>query len=101
MDNDEVIPASTFATVAMPIIQVGLKPVYVDIDLDTLNISVEELKKAITKRTKVIMPVHTLGMPADMNKINKIAKNKKILVFEDCCEAHGASIKRKKLEVLE
>ena len=44
-DNDEVIiPASTFATVAMPIIQVGLKPVYVDIDLDTLNISVEELK---------------------------------------------------------
>ena len=58
-DNDEVlIPASTFATVAMPIIQVGLKPVYVDIDLDTLNISVEELKKAITKRTKIIMPVH-------------------------------------------
>ena len=97
-DNDEVIiPASTFATVAMPIIQVGLKPVYVDIDLDTLNISVEELKKAITKRTKIIMPVHTLGMPADMNKINKIAKNKKILVFEDCCEAHGASIKKKKV----
>ena len=43
------------------------------------------------------MPVHTLGMPADMNKINKIAKNKKILVFEDCCEAHGASIKKKKV----
>ena len=52
-DNDEVIiPASTFATVAMPIIQVGLKPVYVDIDLDTLNISVEELKRRLQKEQK-------------------------------------------------
>ncbi len=97
-NNDEVIiPASTFATVAMPIIQIGLKPVYVDIDLDTLNLSIKDLKKAITKRTKIIMPVHTLGMPADMKEIIKIAKNKKILVFEDCCEAHGASIKQKKV----
>ncbi len=97
-NNDEVIiPASTFATVAMPIIQIGLKPVYVDIDLETLNLSIKELKKAITKKTKIIMPVHTLGMPADMKEIVKIAKNKKILIFEDCCEAHGASIEKKKV----
>ncbi len=96
-DDEVIIPASTFATVAMPIIQIGLKPVYVDIDLETLNLSIKELKKAITKRTKVIMPVHTLGMPADMKAIIKIAKNKKILVFEDCCEAHGASIDKKKV----
>lgn len=97
-NNDEVIiPAATFATVPMPIIQIGLKPVYVDIDLETLNLNIQELKKAITKRTKIIMPVHTLGMPAHMEEIMKIAKNKKILVFEDCCEAHGASIKNKKV----
>ena len=97
-NNDEVIiPASTFATVAMPIIQIGLKPVYVDIDLDTLNISIKEIKKAITKKTKIIMPVHTLGMPAHMKEINKIAKKNNILVFEDCCEAHGAAIGNKKV----
>ena len=97
-NNDEVIiPASTFATVAMPIIQIGLKPVYVDIDLDTLNINIKEVRKAITKKTKIIMPVHTLGMPAHMNELMKIAKEKKILVFEDCCEAHGAAIGSKKV----
>ncbi|MDB0045649.1 DegT/DnrJ/EryC1/StrS family aminotransferase [Candidatus Pelagibacter sp.] len=97
-NNDEVIiPASTFATVAMPIIQIGLKPVYVDIDIDTLNININQIKKAITKRTKIIMPVHTLGMPCHMKDILKIAKKNDILVFEDCCEAHGASIKNKKV----
>jgi CDP-4-dehydro-6-deoxyglucose reductase, E1 len=96
--NDEVIiPASTFATVAMPIIQIGLKPVYVDIDMDTLNINIDEIKKAITSKTKIIMPVHTLGMPANMIEIKKIAKKNNLLVFEDCCEAHGASINNKKV----
>lgn len=95
-NNDEVIiPASTFATVAMPIIQIGLKPVYVDVDLKTLNISVNEIKKAISKKTKIIMPVHTLGMPSNMPEIIKLAKKKNILVFEDCCESHGASINGK------
>ena len=96
-NNDEVIiPASTFATVAMPIIQIGLKPVYVDIDIETLNINIDQIKKAITHRTKIIMPVHTLGLPANMREILKIASKKNILVFEDCCEAHGASIGKKK-----
>jgi CDP-6-deoxy-D-xylo-4-hexulose-3-dehydrase len=96
--NDEVIlPACTFATVPMPVLQLGLKPVYVDIDLDTLNISTKEILKAITSKTKIIMPVHTLGMPCDMIEVMRIAKNNRLLVFEDCCEAHGASIKGKKV----
>ena len=45
----------------MPIIQIGLKPVYVDVDIETLNINIDQIKKAITHRTKIIMPVHTLG----------------------------------------
>ncbi len=95
--SEVIIPATTFATVAMPIIQIGLVPVYVDIDLDTLNIKVDEINLAITKKTKIIMPVHTLGLPANMKEINKIANKNNLIVFEDCCEAHGASIKNKKV----
>ncbi len=95
--DEVIIPAATFATVAMPIIQLGLKPVFVDIDLNNLNISVEKIKKAISNRTKIIMPVHTLGYPCDMKKIIEIANKKNILVFEDCCEAHGAAINKKKV----
>ena len=81
----------------MPIIQIGLKPVYVDVDIETLNINIDQIKKAITHRTKIIMPVHTLGLPANMKEILKISSKKNILVFEDCCEAHGASIGKKKV----
>ena len=68
-----IIPASTFATVAMPIIQIGLIPVYVDIDKKDLNICVNSIKKAISKKTKIIMPVHTLGNPCNMAEIKKIS----------------------------
>lgn len=95
-DGDQVIvPASTFATVSMPVIQVGLTPVYVDINRETLNIDTEELQKAINDKTRILMPVHTLGLPCDMKKIMEIAKKNNLLVFEDCCEAHGASIDKK------
>lgn len=94
--GDEVIlPASTFATVVTPIIQVGLKPVFVDVDLNTMNISPSEIKKAITNKTKIILVVHTLGLSADMPSILKIAKQKNIIIFEDCCEAHGSKLKNK------
>ncbi len=90
-----IVPASTFATVAMPIIQLGLIPMYVDIDRRTLNINTDEIKNAINERTKIIMPVHTLGLPSDMPTITDIADDKKLIVVEDCCEAHGASIDNK------
>lgn len=94
--GDEVIlPAATFATVVTPIIQVGLKPVFVDVDLQTLNISPDEIQKAITKKTKILLIVHTLGHSAEMHKILNIAKKNKIIIFEDCCEAHGSKLKNK------
>ena len=95
--SEVIIPASTFATVAMPIIQIGLVPVYVDINISNLNIETREILKAITKKTKIIMPVHTLGYPANMNKINTIAKKNNLIVFEDCCEAHGSAINKKRV----
>ncbi|MBX4192522.1 DegT/DnrJ/EryC1/StrS family aminotransferase [Candidatus Parcubacteria bacterium] len=95
--SEVLLPASTFATVASPVIQAGLIPVYIDVDATSWNIDPKEIEKAITKKTSVIMPVHTFGNPADMPAIMKIARKHKLLVLEDCCEAHGASIGGKKV----
>ncbi len=97
-EGDEVIvPASTFATVAMPVIQAGLVPVYVDVDRRTLNIDPQAIEAGLSERTRVLMIVHTLGFPAGMDQIGAIAKRRGLLVFEDCCEAHGASIRGRKV----
>ncbi len=88
--GDEVIIQSfTFVAPVEAIIDIGAKPVLVNVD-ETLNMCPIELEKKITKKTKVIMPVHMLGVAADMDKINKVAKKHKILVIDDNCEALGA-----------
>lgn len=95
--GDEVITvANTFIATALTISMVGAKPVLVDMDSHTYNIDVNAIEKAITKRTKAIMPVHLYGQPADMSKINAIAKKYKLVVVEDACQAHGALYKGKK-----
>lgn len=96
--GDEVIvPAATFATVASPIIQLGLVPVFVDVEQNTYNIDPEEIKKAIGPATKIIMPVHSLGNPANMPEIMDIAKKHDLNVLEDFCESHGAILNGKKV----
>ncbi len=95
--GDEVItPAVTWATTVYPIIQMGAVPVLVDVDLDTFNISVAEIGKAITDRTRAIMLVHLCGNPCDMAPIMDIARRHNLFVIEDTCEAHGAGIGGKK-----
>lgn len=92
-EGDEVIvPAATFATVAMPVLQAGLVPVYVDVDRHTLNLDPEQVYAALSDRTRVVMPVHTLGYPAEMPRLMEIASQHRLAVLEDCCEAHGASL---------
>jgi CDP-6-deoxy-D-xylo-4-hexulose-3-dehydrase len=91
-----IVPAATFSTVAMPLIQAGFTPVYVDIERQSLNIDPDQIEGSITDKTGFIMPVHTLGYPADMPRIMEIAEKHKIPVLEDCCEAHGSSIDGKK-----
>lgn len=95
--SEVILPAATFATVASPILQAGLVPVYVDVDKRSWNIDPREVEKAIGPKTRVIMPVHTFGNPADMPAIMRIAKKHKLIVLEDCCEAHGAMIGKKKV----
>ena len=76
--DEVIIPVVCWSTSLWPIIQHGLKPVFVDIDLNNINISIDKLNKSITKKTKAIFCVHVLGLSANMRKIKDIAKKKKI-----------------------
>ena len=96
--GDEVIvPDITFAATINAVINSGITPVLVDIERDTWTIDSEEIKKAITKRTKAIIPVHLYGQPAKIDEIKKIAKKYKIKVIEDCAESLGATYKGRKV----
>lgn len=94
--GDEVIvSALSWSTTIWPIIQCGLIPVIVDININTLNIDENLIEKAISRKTKAIMPVHVYGNPCNMDSIVKIAKKYKLLLIEDCCEAMGAKYNKK------
>tara|TARA_B100000787_G_C16197733_1_gene302166 strand:- start:1650 stop:2846 length:1197 start_codon:yes stop_codon:yes gene_type:complete len=94
--GDEVIvPVVCWSTSLWPIIQHGLKPVFVDIDLKNLNISLEALQKKITKKTKAIFCVHVLGLSADMLRLKQIANKNKLMIIEDTCESFGSKFKNK------
>ena len=88
--NDEVIiPAVCWSTTLWPIIQNNLKPVFVDVDLNSFNIDTDKIIKKITKRTKAIMLVHVLGTSTNMSKLMQIAKKYNLKVIEDTCESLG------------
>jgi dTDP-4-amino-4,6-dideoxygalactose transaminase len=92
--GDEIIvPALSFVATGNAVLQAGFKPVFVDIDRNTLNIDPSKIEEVITEKTKAIMPVHLMGKPADMNAISRIAKKYKLYVIEDAAEAHGAVYK--------
>ena len=96
--GDEVITTPfTFVATAEVIALLGAKPVYVDIDPDYYMIDVDQIEKAITQKTKAIIPVHLYGQAADMDSINKIAKSHGLIVIEDACQAIGATYKEKKV----
>ena len=98
--GDEVITqAFNFIATAEAINDIGAKTVICKID-DTLNMDPEDLKKKITKKTKAIIPVHMLGVSAEMEQILKIAKKKKIPICEDVCEAFGGTYNGKYLGLL-
>ena len=90
--GDEVITADfTFAATVEVIALLQLTPVLVDVDLDNMNISIEAIKKAITPRTKAIVPVHLFGRAANMEAIMAIANEHKLYVIEDNAQAIGAN----------
>lgn len=96
--GDEVIvPAHTYCASALPFLRNGAKIVWADIDFKTRVISLEDIKKKITKKTKAIILVHLYGYAVDVFKIKNYLNNKKIKIIEDCAQAFGAEIKGKKV----
>lgn len=95
-DGDEVIvPALTFVATANPVMYVGARPVFIDVDSATWNILPEEIEKNITEKTKAIIPVHLYGNPCDMEEICKIARKYSLYVIEDATESLGATYKNR------
>jgi dTDP-4-amino-4,6-dideoxygalactose transaminase len=91
--GDEVIvPVFTFYASASAIAILGAKPVFVDVEDGTGNIDTTQIERAVTPKTKAIMPVHIFGQPANMEEIMRIAKKHNLAVIEDACQAHGARV---------
>ena len=94
--GDEVIvPSNTYIATALAVSYVGAIPVFVEPDIKTFNINPCEIEKAVTNKTKAIMPVHLYGQACDMDAIMKIAHDFNLYVIEDCAQAHGATYKGK------
>lgn len=89
--GDEFITtAVAFPTTVNPGILYGLKPVFIDSDINTLNANIDQLEKAISKKTKLIMMAHTLGKPFNLDAVLKVVKKYNLWLIEDCCDALGS-----------
>lgn len=90
--GDEVIlPSFTYVATAEVIVMAGAKPVFVDVDPETYTVSPEKIEKAITEKTKAVMPVDLYGLSADMKPIREIADKHSLFIIEDAAQAHGAT----------
>lgn len=90
--GDEVITvAAGFPTTVNPIIQYGITPVFVDIELETYNIKVSELENALSDKTKAVMIAHTLGNPFNLKAVTEFCKKHDLFLIEDCCDAVGST----------
>jgi len=92
--GDEVITvAAGFPTTVNPIVQYGLVPVFVDIELPSYNVDVGQLDAALSSRTRAVMLAHTLGNPFDLDAVESFCLKHDLLLIEDCCDALGATYK--------
>ena len=95
--DEVIIPANTFIATPASVSLQGGKPVFVDCSEDDFNIDTDKIEKAITPKTKAIMPVHLYGQPAQLGRIMEIAKKYDLVVVEDCAQAHLAEYEGKKV----
>lgn len=88
--SDVLVPAVCWSTSVWPIVQVGCRPVFVDVDPKTLNVDVEDVRRRITSSTRAIVAVHVLGNCADLGALRKLVLERDLLLVEDTCEALGS-----------
>ncbi len=93
--DEVIIPPYTFVATATSVMHTGAKPVFADVGLDTLNLDPDETEKAITPRTKAVIPVHFAGLPSDMDRLSEIADKHGIRILEDACHSWGTKWKGK------
>lgn len=92
-----ITPIAGFPTTVNPIFQVGFTPVFVDIDLDTLNLNLEQVERAAAGGAKIITFAHVLGNPPNMDKLQEIIEKYNLILLEDCCDALGSTYNEKPL----
>ena len=96
--GDEVITVpNTFAATAFAISYTGARPVFVDVDARTHTIDADQVRAAVTERTRAIIPVHLYGYPADMEPLLCLARERGLTVVEDACQAHGATLRGRRV----
>ncbi|MGE5111250.1 MAG: lipopolysaccharide biosynthesis protein RfbH, partial [Acidobacteriaceae bacterium] len=96
--GDEVITlAAGFPTTVNPIIQNGLVPVFIDVDIPTFNVDVSQLEAAVSDRTRAVIFAHTLGNPFDLDAVTAFAKKHNLWLIEDCCDAVGSTYRGQKV----
>jgi len=96
-NKESIIPANTFVATSNATIYAGGIPKFVDADPEIYNIDTNLIENKITAKTKIILPVHLYGHPADIEKILEIARERHLFVIEDCAQAHGAKFKGKRV----
>ncbi|MCX6357593.1 MAG: DegT/DnrJ/EryC1/StrS family aminotransferase [Candidatus Aureabacteria bacterium] len=95
--GDEVIvPANTFIATALAVSMAGARPVFADVDPDTFNCTAETVTRALTPKTRTILPVHLYGQTVDMDPLGELARSRGLCVVEDACQAHGAGYRGKR-----
>ena len=95
--DEVIIPAYTFIGTAIAVLDLHAKIIYADISLETCTIDIESVKNKITEKTKVIIPVHFAGRPADMDAVREFAEEKNLSILEDAAQAHGAEWKNRRV----
>ena len=96
-EGEVIVPPLGWVSDLSSVVQLGMTPVIVDISMNTLAITAENIKKAITPKTKAIVLVHCLGFNGLTDEIVQIAKDNNLILIEDCCESHGALFEDKKI----
>jgi len=95
--DEVIIPSFTFHATAEVVLMAGGEPIFADIDPDTYTITAETVEAVMTRNTKVIMPVHLYGLPADLDPLKKLARDRGVTLIEDAAQAHGAEYKGSKI----
>jgi CDP-4-dehydro-6-deoxyglucose reductase, E1 len=96
-EGEIIVPPIGWVSDVSSVINTGYTPVFVDVNLNTMAISPQKVREAITDKTKAIVLVHTLGFNGINDELIKIAKERDLILIEDCCESHGATYKEKKV----